>query len=148
MGQPLTKRLNSNKEQVIQDVMLYGRSYTMTKWGVKDYSCCCAWVREVSGEENLGLMPELDLGKGKDLGEQLIEAMANYVAKNEAQKKELLQQVAHLQALLGERHIKNATLAAPLLNQLKMLANLRPSQQQKWLKPSIPGMTGTIPGAE
>jgi len=121
MGIPLKKRLNGNKDQVIEDVMLFGRFYAMTKWGIKDFACFCTWLEEVTGDPDLGQAPELDLGKGKDLGEQLIEAMTNYIAKAEVQKKELQDRITHLQALLGERRIKNATLAAPILTGFRLL---------------------------
>lgn len=121
MGVPLRNRLSGNKEQVIEDVMLFGRFYAMTKWGIKDYPGFCRWLENETDDPNIGFHPELDLGKGKDLGEQLIEAMANYIAKAEVERQELREKVAHLNALLGERHIKNATIAAPLLTNMRLL---------------------------
>ncbi len=92
----LHKRLDPQKEAVLSMVRKFGRFKAMDEFEVRDYPGFVKWLKEVTGDENFGLNPQISLDGHQTLGDQLVSAFLCKVAKLQAQNEELRE---HIKAL-------------------------------------------------
>lgn len=97
MAQPLRLRFNSNRDEVLEYTANFGRWKAMTKFNIKDYLAFTRFLREMTGNENFGFKPKLNLNGNQSLGDQLIEAMLRKVADLETKVAERNKRIEFLE---------------------------------------------------
>lgn len=117
--QSLRKRLNGNKEEVLRNTELYGWGYAMDKYGVKDYLAFGKFIEAETGNPNFGRNPTFSPNVGKDLGEQILDAMLSYILKSETEVKLLRGRIEHLEWQLKRKGIDNREKISSLLVAVK-----------------------------
>jgi len=116
--QSLRSRLNGNKE-VLRDTELYGWGYAMDKYGVRDYLAFAKYIEAETGNPNFGRNPTFSTNAGKDLGEQILDAMLSYTLKSETKVKQLKSRIEHLEWQLKRKGIDNREKISSLLVAVK-----------------------------
>lgn len=85
----LKVRLAPQQDEVLKFTARYGRTRAMEKFGVHDYVCFHKWLLEVTGGESFGLRPAIGWNGYQTLGEQLVDAFLQKVAKLQTENAEL-----------------------------------------------------------
>lgn len=97
MAQSLKARFNGNRDEVLEYTANFGRWKAMTKFNIRDYLAFTRFLMEMTGDENFGVKPKLNLNGNQSLGDQLIEAIISKVARMEAQNQGLRQRIELLE---------------------------------------------------
>ena len=111
----LHKRLDYQEEAVLSVCRKFGRFRAMREFGVSDYPAFAKWLKEVTGDENYGLNPQIRLDSSQTLGDQLVDAFLRKVAQLQAQNEELREQIAYLKWQLEQAGEKEQSQALAIL---------------------------------
>lgn len=118
--QTLKTRLDPIKNQVLEAAETYGRFYAMTQFHVSSYDRFKNWLKGVTGNENFGLRPKIDLASRQPLGDQLVEAFLLKVSQLEGQLTEKDQRIRFLEWQLTQGKNKDLTQAIAVLEVCKV----------------------------
>ena len=111
----LHKRLDPQKEAVLQVAATFGRWKAMRDFKVSDYLCFHKWLEEVTGDENYGLHPAISLNGGQTLGDQVVAAFLEAVLALKTENQKLHEEVEHLKWQLSAARDKEELQALAIL---------------------------------
>lgn len=115
----LHKRLDHQKDEVLQVCENYGIFRAMDQFKVASYDRFQIWLKEVTGNENFGLHPKLDLSNRQPLGDQVVEAFLRKVAAMEKTNIELEKRNRFLEWQLNQHHEKDLNQAMAVMEVCK-----------------------------
>lgn len=95
--QSLRKRLEARKEEILKITETFGQFRAMSEAGVSSYDCFRRWLKEVTGNENFGLRPKINLDSDQTLGDQLVDAFLRKVATLEGENARLKERIKFLE---------------------------------------------------
>jgi len=103
MAQSLEKRLGEQgTERFVRDVGLFGYELAKRMYGIKDHISAYNLIQKKTGNPNYGRNPKIHIGDGRNLGELVIDALEDRIAKREerhaTEKVEWLKEVESLKA--------------------------------------------------
>ena len=114
MPQSLKSRFNGNKEEVLAYTKTYGRGPAMRKYDIRTYTSFKDWLEEETGDENYGINSIIH-PDGQPLGDQVLNAFLQYVAKSKAEFKALREENESLREQLRIRGLENQKRAVQIL---------------------------------
>jgi len=118
MPQSLKKRFNGQSEEILRDTELYGQYTAMEKWGIKDLLAFRRFLKDKTDNPDYGLNAKYIPSSGANLGEQLLQAMANYIIKTKDNQRGLEARIRALEWELELKERENRNRVAPLLQEL------------------------------
>lgn len=118
MAQSLEKRLGEKTEGFVRDVDLFGYGPAERKYGVKDHMSAYNLIQKKTGNPGYGRNPKINLNDGRNLGELVIDALMDRVAKVEErhaeekvkwlkEKESLTVEIDYLRLQLESREMEN-----------------------------------------
>ncbi len=119
MPQSLKNRLNGNTPEFLKDVEHYGIFHAMEKYQIKDYLAAKKLIERETGNPNFGVVPKVDRSSGRDLGIQIVEALASYISRNEALNRKQAERIDYLEYQLRLEGIRNEEKTIGILEMLK-----------------------------
>lgn len=111
----LHARLDHQKEEVLRVTETFGQFKGMRFAKVSSYDCFKRWLKDVTGDENFGLRPKIDLNSHQTLGDQLVDAFLRKVSTLEAQNESLSERIDFLEWTLSHSQEKEDTQALAIV---------------------------------
>lgn len=111
----LHARLDHQKEEVLKVTETFGQFRGMCFAKVQSYDRFKKWLKDVTGDENFGLRPKLNLNSYQTLGDQLVDAFLRKVATLEAQKDSLSERIDSLEWTLSHSQEKEQAQALAIV---------------------------------
>lgn len=121
MGKSLRARFNGQAEEVVQYCRDFGPWKTMDKYDCT-YIPLLNFLKEMTGDENIGLSPALPGDNGNLLAENLVDAFANRLLKYEDKVSKLQAEVDRLRKELEYRRHQNSLAIEPKIQMFLELA--------------------------
>ncbi|MBA7563509.1 hypothetical protein ES708_05168 [subsurface metagenome] len=111
----LHTRLGYRKDKVVDFTRKYGQFAAMSEFGAHDLICFRRWLKEVTGNENFGLRPEIGGYRYGSVAEQFVAAFICKVTQLQAENETLRSRVRVLEREVSiNRHADEELLVAAL----------------------------------